>query len=189
MFAYPYSGYWVDVGTISSYWQAHMDLLVEEPPVDLNERGWVVHTKTEEQPPVRIMNGATVIDSMITDGSVIYPGARVERSILSPGVRVLPDAVVRESVILTDTVIGSGAVVERSIIDKRVTIGEQARIGGIVPGDEPLITMIGKNSDLSPGIIVEPGAIIGTDVIPADLSGSLIRGDDYVQTKRLPFEI
>ncbi len=90
VFAYPYSGYWVDVGTVNSYWQAHMDLLSEQPPIDLNDRSWVIHTRTEERPPVRIARGAEIWDSLITDGCVITSGAQVERSVLSPGVRVLP---------------------------------------------------------------------------------------------------
>ena len=57
IYAYPYSGYWMDVGTIESYWQAHMDLLADPPPLNLNDRGWVIHTRTEERPPMRIASG------------------------------------------------------------------------------------------------------------------------------------
>ena len=189
VYAYPYTGYWVDVGTVNSYWQAHMDLLVEQPPIDLNDRDWVVHTKTEEQPPMRILKGAVVEDSMISDGCVIYPGAKVIRSVLAPGVRVNSGAEVRESILLSSTTIGSDSIIERAIIDKRVEIGDRARIGGNDPEGDLQITMIGKNSMMNPGITVEAGAVIGTDVIPEDYSGNIIRGDDYVQTKRLPFEI
>ena len=90
VFAYPFQGYWVDVGTVEAYWQTQMDLLKTPPPVDLNDRAWIVHTRSEERPPVSIMNGAIVRDSMITDGCVISAGARVEKSILSPGVFVGP---------------------------------------------------------------------------------------------------
>ena len=189
VFAFPYSGYWVDVGTVDSYWKAHMDLLVEIPPIDLNDRSWVIHTRTEERPPVRISSGAQVSDSMIADGCVLSPGAVVERSILSPGVRVLPGAVVRESVVLTDAVIQSGARVERSIIDKQVVVGENAVVGAIEPDRDPRITMIGKNSVLPEKLIVEPGAVIATDVIASDLSSSLVRSNDYIQTKRLAYEV
>lgn len=189
VFAFPYSGYWVDVGTVESYWKAHMDLLVEVPPIDLNDRSWVIHTRTEERPPVRISSGAQVRDSMISDGCVLSPGAVVERSILSPGVRVLSGAVVRESVVLTDAVIQPGAKVERSIIDKRVVIGENASVGGIELNQEPRITMVGKKSVLPDQLIVEPGAVIGTDVIPSDLTSSLVRSSDYIQTRRLAYEV
>lgn len=187
--AFPYTGYWVDVGTVDSYWKAHMDLIAEPASIDLNDRSWVIHTRTEERPPVRISSGAQVIDSMITDGAVIFPDALVERSVLSPGVRVMSGAVVRESVLLTDAVIRSGAIVERSIIDKRVDIGENAQVGRIDKTGDLAITMIGKNSQLPEKIRIEPGAVIATDVIPNDLSSNLIRSGDYIQTKRLAYEV
>ena len=189
VYAFPYSGYWVDVGTVDSYWKAHMDLLAEMPPIDLNDRSWIIHTRTEERPPVRISSGAQVRDSMITDGCVISPGAVVERSILSPGVRVLPGAVIRESVVLTDAVIQPGAKVERSIIDKQVTIGENASVGAIELSPELRITMVGKNSELPEKLVVEPGAVIGTDVVPPDLPTTIVRSSDYIQTKRLAYEV
>ncbi len=187
--AFPYTGYWVDVGTVDSYWKAHMDLIAEPASIDLNDRSWVIHTRTEERPPVRISSGAQVIDSMITDGAVIFPDALVERSVLSPGVRVMSGAVVRESVLLTDAVIRSGSIVERSIIDKRVDIGENAQVGRIDKTGDLAITMIGKNSQLPEKIKIEPGAVIATDVIPNDLSSNLIRSGDYIQTKRLAYEV
>ncbi|HLE52064.1 MAG TPA: sugar phosphate nucleotidyltransferase [Anaerolineales bacterium] len=189
VFAFPYSGYWVDVGTVESYWSAHMDLLDDPPPIDLNDRSWVIHTRTEERPPARIANKAEVLDSMITDGCIISAGARVERSVLSPGVRVMPGAVVRESILLTDSTIESGAVVERTIVDKHVRIGERSRVGGIDRAGDLRITMIGKNSHLGSGLIIEPGAVIATDVIPSDISSEVIRGDAFIQTKRLPYEV
>ncbi len=189
VYAYPYSGYWVDVGTVGSYWQAHMDLLNRPSPIDLHDRSWIIHTRTEERPPVQILNGATVVDSMITDGCVIYPDATVEKSILSPGVTVKTGAVVRESVLLTDTVIEPGAIVERAIIDKRAQVSENARVGAIEAGPEPRIAMIGKNSVITAGMIIQPGAIIGTDVIPEDFHSKIIRSDEYIQTKRLAYEV
>jgi len=189
VYAYPYTGYWVDVGTVTSYWQAHMDLLAAKPPIDLNDRSWIIHTRTEERPPVRIFKTATVLDSMITDGCVISPGATIERSILAPGVRVEPGAVVRESVVLTDTIIEANAVVERVIIDKQVRIGENAHVGGIQDEPEPKIAMVGKNSHVTANLVVEAGAIIATDVIPSDYPSNIIRSDDYIQTKRLAYEV
>lgn len=189
VFAFPYTGYWVDVGTVDSYWRAHMDLLADPPPIDLNDRSWIVHTRTEERPPVRIATGSEVLDSMITDGCVISSGARVESCILSPGVIVQPGAIIRESVVLTDSVIEAGAVVERTIVDKQVTIGENARVGSVETGSELLVSMIGKNSHLPAEITVEPGAVIATDVIPSDFNKDIIRGDDYIQTKRMAYEV
>lgn len=189
VFAYPYEGYWVDVGTVNSYWQAHMDLLVDPPPIDLNSRDWIVHTRTEERPPVRIANGAVIMDSMVTDGCVIDSGARIERSVLAPGVRVGANAVIRECILLTDDVIEAGATVERAILDKRITIGENARVGAIQGDGEPVLTMVGKNSLIPARMIIEAGAVIGTDVTIEDYPTQIVRGRDYIQTRRLPYEI
>ena len=189
VFAYPYNGYWVDVGTVNSYWQAHMDLLVDPPPINLNDREWIMHTRTEERPPVRIAQGAQIIDSMITDGCVISAGATVERSVLSAGVRIGPDAIVRESILLTDAEIEAGAQVKRAILDKHVIIRENAHVGAIQTEGEPVMTMIGKHSIVPAGMIVEPGAVIGPDVIPQDYPTAVVRGRDYIQTRRLPYEI
>jgi glucose-1-phosphate adenylyltransferase len=188
VFAFPFSGYWVDVGTIHSYWQSHMDLLVTTPPINLNDRSWIVHTRTEERPPAWLSRNSTVLDSMITHGCLLGGGAYVERSVLSPGVQIQDGATVRESIILTDAIIERGAVIERAIIDKRVVIGANTRIGGRVEG-EAGITMVGKNSVVPANYTVEPGAIIATDVIPSDYTSQLIRGDEFIQTKQLPYEV
>jgi len=189
VFAYPYSGYWMDVGTASSYWKAHMDQLEDNPPFDLNDRSWIIHTRTEERPPVWIARNASIENSMICDGCEIASNARVVRSVLSPGVLVKPGAVIRESIILTESVIESDAIVERAIIDKKVHIQAGARIGGIMGADEPVLTMIGKNSFVPKGFTVEPGAVIGTDVIESDYPAQIVRADDYILTKRLAHEV
>ena len=95
----------------------------------------------------------------------------------------------RESVILNEATIHPGAKVERAIIDKRVTIGENATVGGIDLSTSPRITMIGKNSQIPANLKIEPGAVIATDVIPSDLTNDVIRSEDYIQTKRLPYEV
>jgi len=188
VFAYPYTGYWVDVGTIETYWQAHMDLLAEKPPLDLNDRSWIVHTRTEERPPVRTASGADISDSMVTDGCYIGENARITHSILGPGVRVGPGARISESIILTDSVIAKEAVVERAIIDKRVKIGENSCVGCGDPS-EPLV-MVGKNSVLPAGIVVEPGAIINADVIETDFPSLQIRSDQIIEkTRRLRHDL
>lgn len=189
VYAFPYSGYWVDVGTVESYWRAHMDLLGDPPPIDLNDRSWVFHTRTEERPPVRIASGAEIHDCMITDGCVISSGAFLERCVLSPGVQIHQGATVRESVLLTDAIVEEGARIERAIIDKQVRVGKEAIVGGIPPSGDLRITMVGKNSHVKNGLIVEPGAVIATDVIPADFPSDIIRANEYIQTRRLPYEV
>lgn len=189
VFAFPYTGYWMDVGTVQSYWQAHMDLLSPQPPLKLYDRRWVIHTRTEERPPVRFPQDVCVYASMVADGCLIEGGARVESSVLSPGVIVRCAAVVRESIILTDCVIESGAVVERAILDKRVRVGKNARLGGGVSEAEIRLTLVGKNSIVPEGMIVEPGAEISTDVVPGDYPQGDVRAGQTIQTKRQPYEV
>lgn len=187
--SFPFTGYWVDVGTVESYWQAHMDLLTEPPAIDLNDRSWIIHTRTEERPPARISGGASVLDSMVTDGCVIATGSIVDHSILSPGVRVETGAVIRNSVILTDAIIHSGATIECSIIDKKVEVFENAHIGSQHLEGNMGISMVGKNSKIPAGLVVEPGAVIATDLIESDYASTIVRSGDYLQTKRLPYEV
>jgi glucose-1-phosphate adenylyltransferase len=189
VFAFPYTGYWVDVGTVHSYWKAHMDLLGEKPRININDRSWIIHTKTEEQPPVRLMKGAVVHDSMVSDGCIIHPGAVVECSILSPGVYVQSGAVVRDSIILTDAVIEEGAVVHKSIIDKKAVVGRNSKVGEEDSDDNLPVSMVGKKSQIPPGLVLEPGAIVGTDVDHSDFPSSLVKSNEYIQTRRLAYEV
>jgi glucose-1-phosphate adenylyltransferase len=189
VFAYPFTGYWMDVGTVNSYWQAHMDLLSPNPPLRLYDRSWIIHTRTEERPPSRILEHAYIYASMLSDGCRVQEGARVESSVLSPGVIIGAGAVVRESIIMTDTVIEKGAVIERAIIDKRVRVGENAHIGGGIADPNIRLAVIGKNSEIPAGMIVEPDAAIGTDVIASDYPGPVIKSGETIQTKRQPYEI
>ncbi len=170
VFAYQYGGYWIDVGTIDAYWEAHMDLLASPPSINLNDRTWVVHTKSEERPPVHIAAGAEVRNSLITHGCVIRAGAVVERSILSPGVFIGPNAVVRESIILNDSYIEAGAKVERCILDKIVVVGHDSRVGAVSEVGELRITCIGKNAHVPAGYTIGAGSILGTDLRAEDFA-------------------
>jgi glucose-1-phosphate adenylyltransferase len=188
VFAYPYQGYWVDVGTVNSYWQAHMDLLNNPSPLDLYNRNWIIHTRTEERPPAKIMRGAVVEDSMISNGCLIEPGAQVIRSVLSPGVQVLAGSVIKESILLTDAIVGKNCRIERTILDKMVCIGDHASIGE-GQENELYIPMVGKNAALPPGIVIQPGATVGVDVAIQDFTSDLVRAGMYIQTRRLPNEV
>ncbi len=189
VFAFPYTGYWMDVGTINSYWQAHMDLLSPNPPLKLYDRSWIIHTRTEERPPTRVPVSADIYASMLSDGCYVAEGACVESSVLSPGVVIGPGAQVRESIIMTDTIVEEGAVIERAIIDKRVHVGRNARIGGGIADPSVLLAVIGKNSDIPAGMLVEPGAEIDTDVIASDYTGLVVKSGEIIRTKRQPYEI
>ncbi len=170
VYAYPYSGYWIDVGTIDAYWEAHMDLLEKPPSLNLNDRSWIIHTRSEERPPVMIEQGAVIKNSLITDGSVICEGAVVERSVLSPGVYVGPKAVIRESIILTDSYIEAGAVVERCIVDKMTVIGHEARVGKMQDMGELGITVVGKNTHVPAGFTIGRNVVLSTDLNTEDFA-------------------
>jgi glucose-1-phosphate adenylyltransferase len=189
VYAFPYSGYWMDVGTVNSYWQAHMDMLAPVPDLKLYNRSWVIHTRTEERPPARLPAGAHVHASMLCDGCFIQSGAHVESSVLSPGVIVRPGAVVRESIISTDCVIESGAVVERAVLDKGVRVEQNARVGWGIADQVIKIALVGKHSVVPAGFVVEPEAEVGTDVVASDYDESVVHAGQVIQTRRLANEI
>jgi glucose-1-phosphate adenylyltransferase len=126
--AYVFDGYWVDVGTVQSYWETSLELTDPLPPLNLYNPDWVIHTRSEERPPVKISPHATVQQSLVSNGCVIR--GTVLHSVLSPGVHVSPGAVVRDSIILNDTWIGPGSIIDKSIIDVNCFIG-----GGAIVGD------------------------------------------------------
>jgi glucose-1-phosphate adenylyltransferase len=179
VYAYPFKGYWVDVGTVQAYWEAHMDLLADQPPLDLLDRNWIIHTRSEERPPVNIRTGAVVAHSLVTDGCVIE--GTVEYSVLSPGVRVARGAVVRNSIILTDSVIESGAIIDRSIVDKECVIHQNAVVGyGVDYSPNAIndltsgISLVGKNAVVPAGVKVGRNCIIAGDVRESDFHGNLV---------------
>jgi glucose-1-phosphate adenylyltransferase len=187
LYAYPFEGYWMDVGTVQAYWEANMDLLLVEPPLNLLDREWVVHTRSEERPPVNIRTGAAVSHSLITDGCVIE--GRVEYSVLSPGVRVHPGAVVRDSIVLTDSEIAPGAVVDRAILDKNVRVGEGAHVGfGMDYTPNRLkpdtlntgLTLVGKNTHLPPRLRIGRNCVVYSDLRENDFMTDLIGSGNNV---------
>ncbi|HEX6780141.1 MAG TPA: glucose-1-phosphate adenylyltransferase [Ktedonobacterales bacterium] len=190
VYAYPFAGYWQDVGTIQSYWEAHMDLLGDKPAIDLYDRSWIIHTRSEERPPAHVQSAAQVSSSLISHGCIIK--GQVERSVLSPGVVVEEGAVVRESIILFDTVIGAGSVVDRAIIDKEVIVGKNCQIGygeDYTPNKlEPTrldtgITLIGKRAHLPDNLKVGRNAKIGTDLRPEDFSSDSVASGETVEDR------
>lgn len=188
VFAYPYTGYWVDVGTVNSYWQAHMDLLTTPPTLDLHDPNWIIHTRSEERPPLRIHAGAVIEDSLLSNGCVIDCGAKVIRSVVSPGVHIAGGTTVIDSVLLTDVNLENDVHVERAVLDKRSTIRRGARIGEVSPG-EIKIAMVGKNSIIPEKMEIYPGGMVGCDVITADYSNPFVQTGEYVQTRRQPNEL
>ena len=161
IFAYTFEGYWANTSTVPTYYEANMALLADSPALDLSDPRWVIHTVSEQRPPVWFGPEAKV------DGNLLCDGARVEgrvlRSIIGPGVYIGPGAEVSDSILMNDVHVESGAVVHRAILDKEVRIGENAIIGcgeDNTPNSslpEVLntgVTLVGKRSQLPPGIIV-----------------------------------
>jgi len=153
VFAYKYEGYWVDVGTIDSYWATNLALLQPDTALDLYAADWPIHTKSEERPAAKIGPQAKVVSSMISNGCIVR--GLVINSILSPGVYISPGAVVKDSVVMNDTWIGPGAHLDKVVLDKQVVVGAGALVG---TGDESVaneqmpdklfagITVVGKNA-------------------------------------------
>jgi glucose-1-phosphate adenylyltransferase len=162
IYAYPFDDYWADIGTIESYWLAHMKLLHEPQSIDLSETRWMIHTRAGGRPPSRLVSGSRIIDSLVSEGCIAAKGAVIEHSILSPGVQVLEDAVIRDSILLDGTVVGPGAVVERTIVDKQVTIGNGVKIGGRLFDPHAPISLIGRDIRIPPHITLESGSLIDT---------------------------
>lgn len=175
VFAYPFSGYWVDVGTISAYWETNLALLSDNPALDLYDPNWVIHTRSKERPPVKLgsagqSRASLVSNGCVTDGTVIH-------SVLSPGVCVEPGAVVRDSVIMDDTIIRAGAVIDRCVLDKEIEIGAGTQVGA---GDdmtpnllEPAnintgITIVGKRARVPAGAIIGRNCRIDANTTPKD---------------------
>ena len=190
VYGYPFTGYWQDVGTVQSYWEAHMELLGDHPAFDLYDPSWVIHTRSEERPPAHVRSGAQVSSSLISHGCVIK--GQVERSVLSPGVVVEENAVVRDSIILFDTVIGAGSVVDRAILDKEVVVGKHCQIGygdDMTPNMlEPTrlntgITLIGKRVHLPDNLKVGRNCKIGTDLRPEDFPSDTLASGETIEDR------
>jgi len=137
--------YWRDVGTLDSYYDAHMDLVSVHPVFNLYNREWPIYTAVPQLAPAKFVfedphRTGHALDSIVSSG-VIVSGGCVRRSVLSPGVLIESNAVVEDSVIMDDTVIGEGAVVRRAIIDKNVQVPPGARIGVDPTEDESRFTV------------------------------------------------
>ena len=156
--AYEFNGYWKDVGTLGSYWEANMELIDIIPDFNLYEEFWRIYTKNDVIPPQYISANASITRSLIGDGTEVY--GRVENSVIGDGVRIGEGAIIRDSIVMDGTVIGDGAVLDRAIVAENVTIGERSVIG------------TGENvpNRVKPSVYSFGLAVIGEDsTIPADV--------------------
>jgi len=151
LFAYDFAGYWKDVGTIESLWEANMDLLENPMPMDLHDKNWRIFARNPGLPPHYIAEGAVVSDSLITEGCEVH--GKVNHSILFAGVTVEEGASVEYSVIMPGSIIRRGAVVRRSILAENAVISA----GAVVGEDEGNIAVVGHGVTVPAGASVSAG--------------------------------
>lgn len=175
VYAYPFSGYWVDVGTIESYWETNLAMLRPDSGLDLYDPNWVIHTRSKERPPVKMGPSGQSQSSLLSNGCMI--DGTVINSVLSPGVRVETGATVRDSVIMNDAVIHAGALVDQCVLDKEVEVGSGAQVGwgnDCTPNQlEPAnintgITIVGKRARIPAGACIGRNCRIDPNTTPDD---------------------
>ena len=178
LYAYEFTGYWKDVGTLSSYWEANMELIDIVPEFNLYEEYWKIYTKSEIQPPDYIAADSVVERSIIGEGSDIY--GEVYNSVIGCGVTIGKGTVIRDSIIMNQTQIGENCEINKAIIAENVVVGNQVRLG---VGEEAendtaphiynhgLVT-IGEKSVIPDGISVGKNSVISGVTAAADYADS-----------------
>ena len=178
LYAYEFTGYWKDVGTLSSYWEANMELIDIVPEFNLYEEYWKIYTKSEIQPPDYIAADSVVERSIIGDGSEVY--GEVYNSVIGCGVTIGKGTVIRDSIIMNQTQIGEGCEINKAIIAENVVVGNQVKLG---VGEEAendtaphiynhgLVT-IGEKSVIPDGISVGKNSVISGVTAAADYEDS-----------------
>ena len=166
MVAYPFEGYWKDVGTLDSLWEANMDLLNPNIPIDLYDPEWKMYSRNPIMPPQYIGSEAVVENSMITDGCVV--NGTVDFSIIFEGVTIEAGATVTDSIIMPGSVIKSGAIVEYAIVGENCTVGSGVHIGArpetFETRDDWGIAVVGHNITISENAKVLPKQIISENM-------------------------
>ena len=157
MMSYSFEGYWKDVGTIQSLWEANMDLLGDAPAFSLLDEAWRIYSRHSAQPPQYIAKGAVVENASVTAGCQIY--GTVKNSVLGANVKVGKGAIVEDSVIMNDVVIEDGATVRYAILDEKVTVGKKATVGASRESGAQ-IAVVGADVTIQAGEIVAPGAML-----------------------------
>ncbi len=164
--AYAFDGYWKDVGTLDSLWEANMDLLNPNIPIDLYDPSWKMYSRNPIMPPQYIGQDAVIENSMVTDGCVVE--GTVDFSIIFEGVKIEPGATVTDSIIMPGSVIKSGAIVEYAIVGENCEVGAGAQIGArpetFANRDDWGIAVVGHNITISENAKVLPKQIISENV-------------------------
>jgi len=163
--AYAFNGYWKDVGTIDSLWEANLDLLNPKADIDLNDPDWRIYYRTAAAPPHYVSDSSLVQNSMVAEGCVI--GGQVDFSILFPNACVEPGAVVRDSILMPGAQVKAGAVVQYAIVAENAVVGENARVGAR-PEDTPEkgawgIAVVGTGLAIGKNAVVLPNEMVETN--------------------------
>jgi glucose-1-phosphate adenylyltransferase len=190
VYGYRFRGYWRDVGTVESYWQANMDLIADLPDLNLYDTADEIRTVQRNKPPAKLGPNAQISRSLVSNGAII--NGRVERSVISPSVFIEDGAVVTDSVIFDDTTVGRGAIVDRSIVDKQVWVSPGCYVGygdDLAPNkEEPEnlnagITIVGKGARIPGDVKIGRNCKIGCWVEAADFPSKVIPSGESVASK------
>ena len=184
--AYEYNGYWKDVGTLGSYWEANMELIDIIPEFNLYEEFWKIYTKNDILPPQYISEEAVLDRCLIGDGTEIY--GEVHNSIIGCGVVIEEGAVVRDSIVMQNAVIHAGAVIDKAIIAEQAEIGEHAQlgVGGEVPNKvKPAIysfglIVIGEKAVVPPDVKIGKNTAVTGVTVPEDYPDGLLAGGEIL---------
>jgi glucose-1-phosphate adenylyltransferase len=148
LMAYPFSGYWKDVGTIDSYWQANMDLIDTNNELNIYDKKWTIYSVNPNKPPQYIGTSAKIKNSLLVEGCTVF--GTVKNSILFPGVHIGKNSIIEDSVIMANSKIGDNVIIRKSIVANDVTIRKNSVIGN---ADE--ITVVGEYSDVKSNSVVK----------------------------------
>ncbi|MFB6467060.1 glucose-1-phosphate adenylyltransferase [Cytobacillus sp. Hz8] len=146
LYAYLFNGYWKDVGTIESFWEAHMDLLDEVPGFDLNDPQWQFFTGSANHPPQYIAGNTEVRQSLINEGCMVH--GKIEHSVLSFNVQIGENSIIKDSVIMPNVKIGRNVMIHKAIIASNICIVDGTEIGSNSPAAE--ITLVGETNQAIP---------------------------------------
>lgn len=180
LYAYEFNGYWKDVGTLSSYWEANMELIDIVPEFNLYEEYWKIYTKSEILPPQYISSDSVVERSIIGEGSSIY--GKVYNSVIGCGVTIGEGTVVRDSIIMNRTEIGKGCELNKAIIAENVVIGDNTRLGIGEEADNNMaphiynhgLATIGEKSRVPAGVTIGKNTVVSGETVAADYENSCL---------------
>ena len=186
IFAYEYNGYWKDVGTLSSYWQANMELIDIVPEFNLYEELWKIYTKAYALPPQYISGSAKVERSIVGEASEIY--GNVRNSVIGSGVVIEEGAEVVDSIIMQNAIIGKGVKIYKAIVAENVEIGDGAVIGVGEMAESKLdtkiyaadIATIGENSYIPPNVTIGKNTAISGITEPSDYPDGVLESGGYI---------